>query len=74
MILAGGNTSWRCVKRNCPGRIIVNEIDNVVTSSEHNHEPESGGNESKQFVSEIHHRAVEKKIIPRNTATLRSSV
>lgn len=71
MILAGGNTSWRCVKRNCPGRIIVNEIDNVVTSSEHNHEPESGGNESKQY---LYHRAVEKKIIPRNTATLRSSV
>src|SRR6218665_2164953 len=65
-ILAGGITSLRCVKRNCRGRLRVDEKDNVVSSSEHTHEPESGG---LQVVSEIRQKSVEKRIIPQNSGT-----
>src|SRR6218665_1726318 len=65
-ILAGGITSLRCVKRNCRGRLRVDEKDNVVSSSEHTHEPESGG---LKVVSEIRRKSVEKQIFPRNSGT-----
>ena len=58
-------------KRNCRGRLRVNEKDNVFSSSEHNHE--SGRAETKEVVSEIRHRAVERKIIPQNLATVSAS-
>ena len=62
-ILAGGIISLRCVKRNCRGRLRDDEKDNVVSSSEHTHEPESGG---LKVVSEIRRKSVEKQIIPQN--------
>src|SRR6218665_2444878 len=66
-ILAGGITSLRCVKRNCRGRLRVDEKDNVVSSSEHTHEPESGG---LKVVSEIRRKSVEKQIFPQHSDTL----
>src|SRR6218665_3938340 len=65
-ILAGGITSLRCVKRNCRGRLRVDEKDNVVSSSEHMRESESGG---LKVVSEIRRKSVEKQIIPQNPGT-----
>src|SRR6218665_2051595 len=66
-ILAGGIISLRCVKRNCRGRLRVDEKDNVVSSSEHTHEPESGG---LKVVSEIRRKSVEKQIFPQHSDTL----
>src|SRR6218665_252134 len=66
-ILAGGIISLRCVKRNCRGRLRVDEKDNVVFSSEHTHEPESGG---LKVVSEIRRKSVERQIFPQNSDTL----
>src|SRR6218665_3546149 len=65
-ILAGGIISLRCVKRNCRGRLRFDEKDNVVSSSEHTHEPESGG---QKVVSEIRRKSVEKQIFPQNSGT-----
>src|SRR6218665_173144 len=66
-ILAGGIISLRCVKRNCRGRLRVDEKDNVVSSSEHTHEPESGG---LKVVSEIRRKSVERQIFQQNSDTL----
>jgi len=55
-ILSDGTTSWRCVKRNCSGRLRVNEKDNVVSFSVHNHEPESDRNEINKTVPEIQYK------------------
>src|SRR6218665_1263261 len=66
-ILAGGIISLRCVKHNCRGRLRVDEKDNVVSSSEHTHEPESGG---LKVVSEIRRKSVERQIFPQNSDTL----
>src|SRR6218665_2206872 len=65
-ILAGGITSLRCVKRNCRVRLRVDEKDNVVSSFEHTHEPESGG---LKVVSEVRRKSVEKQIIPQKRGT-----
>src|SRR6218665_2194834 len=73
-IMTDGNISYRCVKRNCCARLRVNEKDNIVSSSEHNHEPEIGQNESKKVVSEIHIRDVDKKISLQIPTTVPSGV
>src|SRR6218665_946746 len=38
--LAGGGSSWRCVKPACRGRMKIGEDDKVLSSTEHNHGPE----------------------------------
>src|SRR6218665_667693 len=55
-ILSDGTTSWRCVKRNCSGRLRVNEKDNVVSFSVHNHAPVSDRNEINKTVPEIQYK------------------
>jgi len=38
--LAGGGSSWRCVKPACRGRMKISVDDEVFSSTEHNHAPE----------------------------------
>src|SRR6218665_3045525 len=37
--LVGNITSWRCVRSACLGRLKIGVNDEIVSSSEHNHEP-----------------------------------
>src|SRR6218665_2718656 len=37
--LVGNITSWRCVRSACRGRLKIGVNDEIVSSSEHNHEP-----------------------------------
>ena len=59
-IMSNGTTCWRCVKRNCRSRLRVNEKDNVVSFSVHNHNPAHDTCESKKTIAEMCHRDVEK--------------
>jgi len=38
--LAGGGSSFRCLRAACRGRMKIDEDDKVLSSTEHNHEPE----------------------------------
>src|SRR6218665_4039103 len=38
--LAGGGSSFRCLRSACRGRMKIDEDDKVLSSTEHNHEPE----------------------------------
>jgi len=66
-IMSDGNTSWRCVKSRCSSRLRVDEKDNVISSSEHNHE--QGRTETKDVVSEIRKKSGEKLLIPQSSGT-----
>lgn len=44
-VIRDGDTSWRCMKRTCCGRFRVGVTDDVMSSTEHNHEPELVRNE-----------------------------
>lgn len=59
-IMSDGTTCWRCVKRNCRSRLRVNEKDNVVSFSVHNHNPALEPCESKKTIAEMCHIDVEK--------------
>src|SRR6218665_2006025 len=37
--LAGGSSSWRSLRCACRGRLRIGVNDEIVSSSEHNHEP-----------------------------------
>src|SRR6218665_2524787 len=39
-VLAGGNTSFRCINRNCYGRMKINSTGEIVSVTEHRHERE----------------------------------
>src|SRR6218665_1138428 len=39
-VLVGGNTSLRCVNRNCYGRMKINATGEIASSTEHRHERE----------------------------------
>src|SRR6218665_3280606 len=62
---------WRCVKSRCSSRLRVNEKDNVISSSQHNHE--QGRTETKSAVSEIRKKSGEKLLIPQNSGTVPAS-
>src|SRR6218665_572326 len=47
--LAGGGSSWRCVKPACGGRRKIGEDDKVLSSAVHNHELEV--DEARQIVT-----------------------
>lgn len=44
-IMKDGKISWRCVTLACYGRLRVGVTDDVISSTDHNHEPELGRNE-----------------------------
>src|SRR6218665_3226510 len=39
-VLVGGNTSFRCINRNCYGRMKISATGEIVSSTEHRHERE----------------------------------
>ena len=47
--LARGGASWRCVKPACRGRMKIGEDDKVLSSTEHNHEPEPEVEKARQI-------------------------
>ena len=47
--LAGGGSSWRCVKPACRGRMKIGEDDKVLSATEHNHAPEPEVDEARQI-------------------------
>jgi len=48
--MKGGDTSWRCihVRHMCCARLRVGVTDDVISSTEHNHEPEVIRNETRK--------------------------
>src|SRR6218665_1253185 len=70
-IMSDGNTSWRYVKSRCSSRLRVDEKDNVISSSQHNHE--QGRTETKSAVSEIRKKSGEKLLISQNSGTVPAS-
>src|SRR6218665_947655 len=59
-IMSDGTICWKCVKLNCRSRLRVNEKDNVVSFSVHNHNPAPEPCESKKTIAEMCHIDVEK--------------
>src|SRR6218665_1808660 len=55
LIMSDGTICWRCVKLNCRSRLRVNEKDNVVSFSVHNHNPALEPCESKKTIAEMCH-------------------
>src|SRR6218665_579720 len=49
--LAGGGSSWRCVKPACRGRMKIVEDDKVLSSTEHNHAPEPEVEKDRQITT-----------------------
>src|SRR6218665_23698 len=49
--LAGGGSSWRCVKPACRGRMKIGEDDKVLSSTEHNHAPEPEVEKDRQITT-----------------------
>lgn len=72
-INADGSTSWRCVKKDCRGRIKLDAVDAVTVLSEHSHAPNPELNEAAKAMAEIRRRAVTtvekpRQIIQQSTA------
>jgi hypothetical protein len=68
-----GSSSWRCVKRECAGRLKKKTDGTLQTSTEHMHAPDTAKNESEKIKATIRERAengVEKprQIIVNSTA------
>ena len=53
--LAGGGSSWRCVKLACRGRMMIDEDDKVFSSTEHNHAPEPEVEKARQIATSESH-------------------
>src|SRR6218665_3963993 len=53
--LTGGGSSWRCVKPACRGRMKISEDDEVHSSTEHNHAPESEVKKARQITTSDSH-------------------
>src|SRR6218665_1140923 len=49
--LAGGGSSWRCVKPACRGRMKIDVKDKVLSSTEHNHAPEPEVKKDRQIAT-----------------------
>src|SRR6218665_2701911 len=49
--LAGGGSSWRCVKPACRRRMKIGEDDKILSSTEHNHAPEPEVDEAQQIAT-----------------------
>src|SRR6218665_3123400 len=49
--LAGGGSSWRCVKPACRGRMKIGEDDKVLSSTERNHTPEPEVENDRQIAT-----------------------
>jgi len=47
-VMKAGDTAWRCIRRMCCGRLRVGVTDDVISSTEHNHEPEVVQNETRK--------------------------
>ena len=48
-IMKDGDTAWRCIiRRMCCGRLRLGVTDDVIYSTEHNHEPEIVRNETRK--------------------------
>jgi len=78
-ILADGSTSWRCSKRHCSGRIKVNQTNEVIIVTEHNHAPDPEGNAASKVVATIRHLAVNtmekpRQIIQQSTTGISTNV
>lgn len=78
-ILTDGSESWRCIMKNCPGRMRASPQDEVFVVNEHNHSPNPGQNEVLKIVAEIRRRAATtnespSEIIKRASAGLPSDV
>ena len=53
--LAGGGSSWRCVKPACRGRMKIGEDDKVLSSTVHNHAPDPEVNKARQIATSDSH-------------------
>src|SRR6218665_1954685 len=49
--LAGGGSSWRCVKPACRGGMKIDEDDKVLASTEPNHAPEPEVEKDRQITT-----------------------
>src|SRR6218665_3183516 len=49
--LAGGGSSWRCIKLACRWRMKISEDDKVLSSTEHNHAPEPEVEKDRQITT-----------------------
>src|SRR6218665_1033820 len=49
--LAGGGSSFRCLRAACRGRMKIDEDDKVLSSTVHNHEPESEVDKVRQIAT-----------------------
>jgi len=47
-VMKSGDTTWRCIRHMCCGRLRVGVTDDVISSTEHNHEPEVVRNETRK--------------------------
>ena len=53
--LAGGGSSFRCLRSACRGRMKIDEDDKVLSSTVHNHEPEPEVEKVRQIASSDSH-------------------
>src|SRR6218665_3456436 len=53
--LAGGGSSFKCLRSACRGRMKIDEDDNVLSSTVHNHEPEPEVEKVRQIASSDSH-------------------
>src|SRR6218665_3754617 len=53
--LAGGGSSWRCVKPACRGRMKIGEDDKVLSSTVHNHAPDPEVDQARQIATSDFH-------------------
>src|SRR6218665_4022864 len=49
--LAGGGSSWRCVRAACRGRMKIDEDDKVLSSTEHKHAPKPEVEKDRQIAT-----------------------
>src|SRR6218665_3492055 len=49
--LAGGGSSFRCLRAACRGRMKIDEDDKVLSSTEHNHAPEPEVKKPRQIAT-----------------------
>ena len=52
-----GSSSWRCVKRECAGRLKKKTDGTLQTTTEHMHAPDTAKNESEKIKATIRERA-----------------
>ena len=65
--LAGGGSSWRCVKPACRGRMKISEDDEILSSNKHNHEPEPEVKKARQITTSDSHAGKWMLVEPRES-------